>query len=329
MRLGAISTVFLQHPLREAARRMQALGVTDIEIGAGGYYPKKHCDPAKMLEDPAALETFRDDLAESGMVICALAMHGQPLHPDPEVAAVYDREFREACALAGKLGVERITLMAGLPEGSPGDKSPNWILCSFPPGNLKRHSWQWEKRLIPYWREHAKVAEDQGVQLCFEMHAGDMVYNPETFLRLRDAVGPSVRCLLDPAHLFWQGIDVIEVVRSLEGLIGHVHAKDGVIDPHVVRVNGVLDPKDLFQIDKQRSWNFRTVGYGHSEEFWRTFVMTLRLVGYDGTLSIESEDPLIEGEESLGISAGILRRILLQKPPAPLWFQSIHGAANA
>jgi sugar phosphate isomerase/epimerase len=161
------------------------------------------------------------------------------------------------------------------------------------------------------------------------MHPGDLVYNPATFLRLHDAIGPVASCLLDPAHLFWQGMDVIEVVRTLERRIAHVHAKDSVIDPHVVRVNGVLDPKDFFQIDKERSWNFRTIGYGHSEEFWRSFLMTLRLVGYDGVLSIESEDPLIEGEESLGIAVKFLRKILVQKPPAPLWFQASQNTAEA
>jgi sugar phosphate isomerase/epimerase len=90
-----------------------------------------------------------------------------------------------------------------------------------------------------------------------------------------------------------------------------------------------LDPKDFFQIDKERSWNFRTIGYGHGEEFWRSFLMTLRLVGYDGVLSIESEDPLIEGEESLGIAVGFLRKILVQKPPAPLWFQASQNAVDS
>ena len=118
-----------------------------------------------------------------------------------------------------------MTLLAGLPEAAPGDKAPNWILFSFPPRNMEMYAWQWEKRLIPYWKEHGKIAQNHGVRLCFELHPGDMVFNPETFLRLRDAVGPIVGCLLDPSHLIWQGMDVIEVIRALEGAIYHVHAK--------------------------------------------------------------------------------------------------------
>jgi sugar phosphate isomerase/epimerase len=329
MHLGAISTVFVNRPLRKAARRMHELDLKAIEIGAGGFFPKTHCDPARLIADPAALDSFRATLAEFEMEISAIAMHGEPLSPNPVIAETYDREFRQACVLAQKLDVNRITLVAGLPEARPGDKAPNWILFSFPPRNLEMYTWQWEQRLIPYWKEHGKIAEDHGLRLCFEMHPGDMVYNPETLLRLRDSVGPVAGCLLDPSHLFWQGMDVIEVVRVLEGCIYHVHAKDLLVDRHVARVNGVLDPKDFFQLNKNRSWNFRTVGYGHSGKFWRTFISTLRLIGYDDVLSIETEDPLTEPEESLGLSAAFLSKILLRKAPVPLWFQASGRTANS
>ena len=322
MHLGAISTVFVNLPLREAAKRMQALGLKSMEIGAGGFFPKTHCDPAKLLADPAAFEEFQNTLSEFHMDVSAFAMHGEPLSPDPAIAQTYRREFREACVLASKLGVNRLTLLAGLPEASPGDKAPNWILFSFPPRNLEMYAWQWEKRLIPYWKEHCKIASDLGVRLCFELHPGDMVYNPETFVRLRDAVGPVAGVLLDPSHLMWQGMEPVEVIRALEGMIYHVHAKDLLVDSHVTRVNGVLDPKDFFQLDKRRSWNFRTVGYGQSGKFWKGFISALRLMGYDDVLSIETEDPMTDPEESLGLSAAYLNKILLRKPPAPLWFRA-------
>ena len=118
MHLGAISTVFVNRPLREAARRMHELGLKAIEIGAGGFFPKNHCDPARLLADSAALDSFPDTLAEFEMDISALAMHGEPLSPDPAIAEAYDREFRQACRLARKLDVKRLTLVAGLPAFS-------------------------------------------------------------------------------------------------------------------------------------------------------------------------------------------------------------------
>ena len=53
---------------------------------------------------------------------------------------------------------------------------------------------------------------------------------------------------------------------------------------------------------------FRTVGYGHAEDFWRDYISTLRVVGYDDVLSIEHEDPLIEPEEGFQLAVELLQR---------------------
>src|SRR5215471_6272362 len=176
MELGAISTVFVRKSLKEAAQRMNELGLKYIEIGVGGHFPKNHCDPARLNSDPKALEAFTQTLADSKLKISAFAIHGEPLHPNPQISGAYDKDFRAACALAEKLGLTRLTLLAGLPEACPGDKEPNWILYPFPARNLELYEWQWEQRLIPYWKEHGKIASDHGVRLCFEMHPADMVY---------------------------------------------------------------------------------------------------------------------------------------------------------
>ena len=320
MHLGAITTVFVHLSLREAAERMHKLGLKAIEIGTGGFFPKNHCNPAELLSDPSKFKKFQETLAEFGLTISALAMHGEPLHPDPLIAKGYDQEFRDTCRLAEKLGVKRLTLLSGLPEAAPGDQVPNWILYPYPPRNLEMFEWQWEKRLIPYWKEHGQIAQDHGIRLCFEMHPVDMVYKPEALLRLRNAVGPVVGCNLDPSHLFWQGIDIIEVIRFLGDAIYHVHAKDSRLDDHVVRINGILDSKS-FQDKQHRSWVFRTAGFGHAEEFWRAFVSTLRLIGYDDVLSIEHEDPLIGSEEGFELAVGLLQKVMLEKPSTKLWFE--------
>ncbi|MDP6824297.1 MAG: sugar phosphate isomerase/epimerase, partial [Dehalococcoidia bacterium] len=228
--------------------------------------------------------------------------------------------FLDTCRLAEKLGVTRLTLLAGLPEAAPGDQVPNWILYPFPAWYSERYEWQWEERLVPFWREHGKMAEDHGVRLCFELHPGDMVFNPEALFRLRSAVGPVIGCNLDPSHLFWQGMDIIEVVRTLGDAIYHVHAKDTGIDHHNVRVNGYLGFKE-FQYHADRAWLFRTVGYGHDEGFWRDFVTALRLAGYDDVLSIEHEDPLMDPEEGLHKAATLLESVLMRRPPAGVWFE--------
>ncbi len=57
------------------------------------------------------------------------------------------------------------------------------------------------------------------------------------------------------------------------------------------REKGVLDTTD-YADEPNRSWLFRSIGYGHGESHWKDVVSTLRMVGYEGALSIEHEDSL-------------------------------------
>jgi sugar phosphate isomerase/epimerase len=172
---------------------------------------------------------------------------------------------------------------------------------------------------LPYWKAEAKQAASAGVRVAIEMHPGFLVYNPETLLRLRESCGPQLGCNFDPSHLFWQGIDPLAATRALTGCIYHVHAKDTLIDPANTAVNGVLDTKHYGAVAK-RSWVFRTVGYGHGEDFWRKFVSTLRLAGYDGVLSIEHEDSLMSTAEGFGKAVDLLKRVALREPAGKMFW---------
>src|ERR1700736_5811623 len=188
MKLGVINTVFLNQSLEDTLQYCQRLGLSYIELGTGGYLPKHHCDPSKLLSDRGALDKFRSVFDKYAMQISALAIHGEPLNPSAKIASQYDAEFKATCELAKLLGVTRLTLLAGLPGATPDDPNPNWILYPFPARNIQNLEWQWSERLIPYWRKHGRIAEDCGVKLCFEMHPADLVFQPSALLRLREAV---------------------------------------------------------------------------------------------------------------------------------------------
>jgi sugar phosphate isomerase/epimerase len=158
-------------------------------------------------------------------------------------------------------------------------------------------------------------------KIAVEPHPGFIVYNPETALRLREAAGPEIGVNLDPSHFVWQGIDPVAAVRALgqAGAIFHVHAKDVYLDRANISVNGVLDTKRYSRLP-ERSWSFRSVGYGQDEKFWRDFVSALRVAGYDGVLSIEHEDALASVDEGLGKAVEVLQRVLLREPPSEMWW---------
>ncbi len=320
MKLGAFTINFYDQQFEQALQSVRSFGCEMVEIGCGGFIGKRHCDPAALLADDAALERFRRTVADAGLQISALSCHMNALHPDRTIAEAHRQDFRDTICLAARLGVERVVTFAGCPGDSDAARYPNWVTCTWPDYYKEVLAWQWEQKLIPFWREEAEYARGHGIsKICLEMHPGDAVYSPEKLLRLRSAVGPEIGCNFDPSHLFWQGIDPVAAVRLLGDVIYHVHAKDSRVDPRNVDLVGVLDTKP-YADEANRSWIFRTVGYGHGLEFWKAFVSELRLIGYDDVLSIEHEDSLFSGAEGMAKAADLLRAVMPQQPRGAMWW---------
>ena len=167
--------------------------------------------------------------------------------------------------------------------------------------------------LIPYWKEKAAFARAHGVhKIALELHPGFCVYNTKTLLKLREAVGPEIGANFDPSHLIWQGMDVCACIRELgkAGAIFHFHAKDTKIDAINTALNGVLDTEH-YGNELNRSWIFRTVGYGNGLEFWKAVASELRLAGYDYAISIEHEDSLMSNNEGLSKAIEFLKDTLI------------------
>lgn len=319
MQLGVVSWVWQRESIATAVVEAQRLGLHHMEVGSAGYFGKVHCDPERLLADGRALDEFRGLFDSHEIAISALAMHGEPLHPDPAISTQYDRDLRAAIELAPKLGVDRLTLLSGLPGASPKDSEPNWVLYPYPARNVKIIEWQWTERLFPYWRKKAALANDAGIRFAFEIHPADMCYQPSRLMRLRSEMGPVVGANLDPSHLIWQGMDLPSVVHYLGDAILNVHAKESQVNPRVARIDGVLETRD-WDMDQERAWNFRTAGYSKSMTWWRDCITALRGVGYDGVLAYEHEDPLLDAIEGLEKGIDFLRQSILEKPRSKLWY---------
>ena len=311
MKLGVFNPVLAGMSFEDAMKYLSDSGVQAVEIGCGGFPGKAHCDPAVLLNDEKALEHFKQVLKDNNLEISALSTHGNPVHPDKETAQKFRDDFAGAVLLAEKLGVKRLIAFSGCPGGCPEDKTPNWVTCAWPDDFGKILEYQWNEVLIPYWRETSAFAAAHGIEkIAFEMHPGFCVYNPETLMKLRNAVGPLIGANFDPSHLFWQGIDPVAAIRYLKDAIYFFHAKDTKIDPINCPVNGVLDTKN-FTDEINRSWIFRSVGYGHDYSVWKDIVSNLRLVGYDDVLSIEHEDSLMTPFEGLQKAISFLKEVLI------------------
>jgi sugar phosphate isomerase/epimerase len=299
-------------------KKLKANGISTVELGTGNYPGDAHC-PVSLLDDDRAFDAFRKTIDDHSFSISALSCHGNPLHPDPKIGNAHREVSRKTILLAKKLGVPVMVDFSGCPGDSPNSLRPNWVTCPWPPDFLDTLKWQWDEVVTPFWKQHAKFAEDHGIKIAIEMHPGFVVYNPETMLRLRDIAGKNIGCNYDPSHMFWQSIDPIAAIRILGDAIFHVHAKDTQIYERNLPMTGVLDTKP-YTDERNRTWIFRTCGYGHGEEWWRGFVSTLRMFGYDYVLSIEHEDSLLSAEEGLTRAATFLNGLVPGEKPGAAWW---------
>jgi sugar phosphate isomerase/epimerase len=318
MKVGVFTPLLSQLPLEEVLGKLKALHIDTVELGTGNYPGDAHCKLA-MLNNDGELAAFQHTLADHSITISALSCHGNPLHPDKNRAQQARETSRQTILLAEKLGVPTVVDFSGCPGDSPSAKNPNWVTCPWPPDYLDILNWQWAEVVAPYWVEHAAFAAEHGVKIAIEMHPGFVVYSPETMLRLREIAGPSVGCNYDPSHMLWQGIDPIAAIRVLGDAIFHVHAKDTQMYPANLPRTGVLDTKP-YTDERNRGWIFRTCGYGHGAEWWKEFVSTLRMFGYDEVLSIEHEDSLMSPEEGLTKAARFLQEVVIKDQPAAAWW---------
>jgi sugar phosphate isomerase/epimerase len=319
MKLGVFTPLFATLSFDQMLAKVQAFGLQAIEIGTGAWPGRDHIDPDALLADPDRAREYRHRVEDHGLTISALSCHGNPLHPEPARARADDDVFRKSVRLAERMGVPVVVTFSGCPGDSETSSRPNWVACPWPPEYLELLEWQWDAKVAPYWRGASAYASDHGVKVAIEMHPGFVVYNPESALKLRALAGESIGVNLDPSHLFWQGIDIPAAVRALGPAIVHVHAKDAALDRSNVAVNGVLDVKTYRRM-AERSWLFRSVGWGHGELEWKRIVSSLRLAGYDYVISIEHEDALASVDEGLRSAVDLLKRALLTEPPVEAWW---------
>jgi sugar phosphate isomerase/epimerase len=319
MKLGVFTALFGQRSLDDALDYIVASGLEAVEIGTGGYPRNPHCPIDDLLAGKAARTAWLQKITDRGLIVSALSCHNNPLHPNRQIAALADKTLRKTLRLAGELGIPVVNTFSGCPGDHDRAKYPNWVTCAWPPDFLEILDYQWNRKLIPYWTKLNAVAARYGVKIAFEAHPGMAVYNPATVLKLREAAGKQLGANFDPSHFFWQGIEPIDAVRALGPAIFHVHAKDTKVHDANTAVNGVLDVKPYGKA-AERSWVFRTCGYGHGESWWRDFVSALRMVGYDYVLSIEHEDSLMSVNEGFQKAAAFLKGILLTEKVGGMWW---------
>jgi sugar phosphate isomerase/epimerase len=311
MELSYVTDSLGHLPFEKMLDVISEMGIDTIEMTTGGWSPAPHLRLDELLESEQKRNLFLQELEKRNIRLCALNCSGNPLDPG-ELGKEHREVTEKTMELAKLLGVKKVIMMSGLPAGSPEDKIPNWITytVSWPPVLKDILDYQWNEVAIPYWRELVKKAESCGVEkIALENFSSQLVYNPETLFRLRNAVGPMVGLNLDPSHLIWMGADPIVAARTLGDAIHHVHGKDVRIERHLSAVNGILETKEVTDV-ANRAWNYVAVGCGQDLQWWKEFFSVVRMMGYNGEVSLEMEDLTMSVEAGIRTSIDALKQTL-------------------
>lgn len=321
MKLGVFTVVFADKSFEEMLDHVAAAGLKAVEIGIGGYPGNNHCPIDELLEDEGARKAYLQKVADRGLIISAFSCHGNPISPDKEFAKSSHEAIMKGIKLASLCGVPVVNTFSGIPGDSDDAKYPNWPIAPWPPEYMTLYNWQWEEKIIPYWKEVGKFAEESNVKIGLELHGGFSVHTPYTMLKLREATCDAIGANLDPSHLWWQGIDPVAAIKILgkAGAIHHFHAKDIYIDQENVNMYGLTDMQSYTEM-QTRAWNFRSVGCGHDVKVWSDIISALRLYGYDHVVSIEHEDGLMSTDEGFMRAVTNLQTVLIDEPAVDMWW---------
>ena len=321
MKLGVFTVLFGNLSFTDMLDKVKASGLDAVEIGTGGYPGNAHCNMDELLESEEARKAYQKELDDRGLTISAFSCHGNPITPDKAFAKESDEALRKTIELAHLMGVPVVNAFSGTAGDSEDATAPNWPVAPWPEEYTSALNWQWENKLVPYWKEIGKLAEEKNVKIGLELHGGFLVHTPHTMLKLRELTSPSIGANLDPSHLWWQGIDPVAAIRILgeHDAIHHFHAKDTYIDQDNVNMYGLTDMQPYSDV-QTRAWTFRSVGCGHSMQEWSDMMSALRTYGYDYVVSIEHEDPIMSIDEGFARAVKNLDTVLIREAPSEMWW---------
>jgi len=316
MKLSICTDVFGKIPFTEMLDKVVAYGLDAIEMTAGGWGGCNFIPSAEeLINDDAKREAFLAEITKRGLAISALNCSGNPLIDTP-MGRMHSKTMRDTMVLAGKMGVDTVVTMSGLPAGAPGDKTPNWFVSTISWPEYEGFNYmaegvkyQW-KVAGEWWKETCRIAKEAGVKkIAIEEFPGALVHNVRTFNQLCEAVGEDSDVLglnLDPSHLMIQGAEPIEAAWALGGKIFYVHGKDARIEKHNANVDGILENLPV-ECSAQRNWNYVAVGCGRDLQWWKEFFSVCHMNGYNGYVSLEMEDLTMSVEAGLETSIEALK----------------------
>lgn len=292
------------------------LGFKALQIPA---WDARLFDVATAAESQDYCDELKGQLAQKGLVISELTSHifGQLVAVHPAYDAMCDN-FAPA-ALRGKpqartaWAIEQMKLAAeasrrlGLDDLGTFSGSLAWpYLFPFPqrPEGLIEAAFE---ELARRWRPILDVCDEQGVNLCYEIHPSEDLHDGTSFERFYELVDHHPRCniLFDPSHFVLQQLDYLSYLDIYHERIRMFHVKDAEFNP-----SGRQGIYGGYSSWVERAGRFRSLGDGQVD--FKGIFSKLAQYDYPGWATLEWECCLKDQEDGAREGVEFINRHMIQ-----------------
>ncbi|HET7314631.1 sugar phosphate isomerase/epimerase [Salinisphaera sp.] len=305
------------------------LGYGGVQIPSGD---KRLFDLSTAAESQAYCDDVRATLERHGLIVTDLSVHLQgklvavhpaydslldafappALHGQPaERQAWAERQIEAAAKASARLGLTTLPAFSG---------SLAWpYFYPFPqrPAGLIEAAFD---ELARRWRPLLDICDSHGVDVCFELHPGEDLFDGATFERFLAAVDdhPRANLLYDPSHMLLQQLDYLGFIDRYHDRIRAFHVKDAEFQPSASQ--GVYGGYAGWV---ERAGRFRSLGDGQID--FGAIFSKLAQYDYDGWAVLEWECALKHPEDGAAEGADFIRRHMIRV--AQRAFDDFAGAA--
>ena len=287
------------------------LGYVGLQLptGVGGLF-----DVRKGAESQAYCDDIKGMLAGKGLEISELSTHlqGQLVAVHPAYDALFDGfappdlrgkpQARQAWAVDELKAAAIASRRLGLSAHATFSGALAWpYLYPWPqrPAGLVEEAFA---ELGRRWRPILDAFEENGVDLCYEIHPGEDLHDGVTFERFLEAVDGHARaCILyDPSHFVLQQLDYLAFIDLYHARIRAFHVKDAEFRP-----SGRSSVYGGYQAWVDRPGRFRSPGDGQVD--FKAIFAKLAQYDYPGWAVLEWECALKHPEDGAREGAPFIR----------------------
>ncbi|WP_313237941.1 sugar phosphate isomerase/epimerase family protein [Delftia acidovorans] len=302
--------------LEDIARWAAGVGFKGLQIPA---WDQRLFDVATA----ASSQTYCDDvngmLASHGLEASELTTHifGQLVAVHPAYDAMCDSFAPEALrgnpAARTAWALEQLKLSAsasrrmGLSDMGTFSGSFVWpYLFPFPqrPAGLIETAFE---ELARRWRPILDACDEQGVNLCYEIHPSEDLHDGTSFERFHELVGQHARCkiLFDPSHFVLQQLNYLDYIDIYREHIRMFHVKDAEFLP-----SGRQGIYGGYSSWLERAGRFRSLGDGQVD--FKAIFSKFAQYDYQGWASLEWECCLKDQEDGAREGVDFINRHIIR-----------------